>query len=92
MFGLPIDFVERVVGICAIIAVTCAGIVMVRWLSPKRLPPPLPLERERLLESLQARLGELEQLQQRMGDLEERLDFAERVIAKQRDANRLPSA
>lgn len=92
MFGLPIDFVERVVGICAIIAVTCAGIVMVRWLSPKRLPPALPPERDQMLESLQARLGELEQMRQRIGELEERLDFAERVLAKQRDANRIPPA
>lgn len=92
MLGLPIDFVERVVGICAIIAVTCGGIVMVRWLSPKRLPPALPPEREQMLEKVQARLDELEQLKQRMGELEERLDFAERVIAKQRDANRISPA
>lgn len=90
MFGLPIDFVERVVGICAIIAVTCGGIVMVRWLSPKRLPPALPPERERMLENVQARLGELEELKQRVAELEERIDFAERVLAKERDAGRIP--
>ncbi|HZH42329.1 MAG TPA: hypothetical protein VFD85_15045 [Gemmatimonadales bacterium] len=80
------------VGICAIIAVTCAGIVTVRWLSPKRASPALPPERERMLEDLQARLGELQQLKQRMGELEERLDFAERVLAQQRDANRISPA
>jgi hypothetical protein len=33
--------------------------------------------------------GELEDVQKRMGELEERLDFAERLLAKQRDAERL---
>jgi hypothetical protein len=33
--------------------------------------------------------SELEDLQKRVGELEERLDFAERLLAKQRDAERL---
>ena len=32
---------------------------------------------------------ELEDVQKRMGELEERLDFTERLLAKQRDAERL---
>jgi hypothetical protein len=31
----------------------------------------------------------LEAMQRRVGDLEERVDFAERLLAKQRDADRL---
>jgi hypothetical protein len=33
--------------------------------------------------------SELEDVQKRMGELEERLDFAERLLAKQRDAEPL---
>jgi hypothetical protein len=51
------------------------------------------------LEEVQRRLGEVEQAQSkrgevadvetRLGELEERLDFAERLLTKQRDAERL---
>lgn len=35
-------------------------------------------------------LAELERLQTRVAELEERLDFAERLLARQREADRLP--
>jgi hypothetical protein len=38
---------------------------------------------------MQARLDELDEVQRRLTDLEERMDFAERVLAKQRDADRI---
>ncbi len=41
------------------------------------------------VEELRTRLGELEDVQRRLGELEERVDFAERLLAKQRDAERL---
>ncbi len=34
--------------------------------------------------------GEMEQLRHELGDLQERLDFAERLLARQREAERLP--
>jgi tetrahydromethanopterin S-methyltransferase subunit G len=34
--------------------------------------------------------GELEELRRRLGELEERLDFTERLVARHRDAERLP--
>ena len=37
----------------------------------------------------QARLDELDDMQRRLTDLEERMDFAERMLAKQRDAERI---
>ncbi len=46
-------------------------------------------ERGQVMEDLQVRLGELDQLKQRVGDLEERVDFAERVLAKQHEGQRL---
>ena len=35
-------------------------------------------------------LEEVDQLRERVGELEERLDFAERLLAQQRDAAELP--
>lgn len=40
---------------------------------------------------MEDRLAELEQVQGRVMELEERLDFAERLLAKHRDAARLPA-
>ena len=39
---------------------------------------------------LETRLAELEANCERMGEIEERLDFAERLLAKQRETERLP--
>jgi len=41
------------------------------------------------IEDLQRRLAELEDVQHRLADVEERLDFAERMLARQRDSERL---
>jgi len=43
------------------------------------------------LGDIQARLGEVEDAQRRLAEVEERLDFAERMLAQQRGAERLPS-
>ena len=40
-------------------------------------------------DDVQTRLDELEDVQRRLADVEERLDFAERMLAKQRDAERI---
>jgi len=42
-------------------------------------------------DELQRRLEEMEDVQRRLSEVEERLDFAERLLTKQRDAERLPS-
>lgn len=41
------------------------------------------------MEDLEVRLGELEQLKQRTSELEERVDFAERLLAKSHEDKRL---
>jgi hypothetical protein len=41
------------------------------------------------LDDLRKRLGEVEEMQRRLGEIEERLDFAERVLTKQREAERI---
>jgi ubiquinone biosynthesis protein UbiJ len=40
-------------------------------------------------EDVQSRLDALEDVQRQLADVEERLDFAERMLAKQRDAERI---
>jgi len=40
-------------------------------------------------DDVQSRLAELDEVKHRLGELEERVDFAERLLAKQRDAERL---
>jgi hypothetical protein len=93
MFGLPMEIVGPVLGIGSIIAFVVAGIVIVRF-AGSRLSPRVPRDldqsaRDQLLEDLQARVEELGHLTQRVGELEERVDFAERLLAMQREAPRL---
>ena len=87
MFGIP----EWALGVTAILAV-----VSVLKIVTARLMPPgyrqrswrgdlIPSETE----DLQARLAELDQLKQRVAELEERVDFAERLLARQREGERL---
>ena len=42
------------------------------------------------VEQLQARVAELEGVAQRLAEVEDRLDFAERLLARQRPAGALP--
>lgn len=57
-----------------------------RWIESKSQKGSDP-ERFRDLET---RMVDLEANCERMGEIEERLDFAERLLAKQREAERLP--
>ena len=95
MFGLPMEIVGPVIGMGAIILFVAAGIVMVRLLTSKITQHELksrgvdPTERDQILEDAQVRFGELDQLKQRISELEERVDFAERLLSKQREGQRL---
>ena len=77
-------FPEWAMGVVAIVIAISVGRALAGMVrGPRRLPQSDP------------EVGELRQtvdaLQQRLGDVEERLDFAERLLAKQRDADRLGS-
>ena len=88
MFGIPGEVFWPTVAFGAIILLVLGGVVLLRFLPhPKSRVVGQP-ERE-ALEDLQLRLGQLDQLQERIGDLEERVDFAERILAKQREPERL---
>ncbi len=60
------------------------GIVLVRH--QRRLARLQP----EVLEDLQRRVDELESVRGRLAEVEERLDFAERLLSQDRDAQRLP--
>lgn len=49
----------------------------------------LKSEKRQMLEDLQIRLGELDELKQQVYEIEDRVDFAERLLAKQREGQRL---
>ena len=53
------------------------------------LPPADDAARTELLEAQAAILGDLESLRREMAELAERMDFAERLLARPRDAQRI---
>ena len=98
MFGIP----EWAFGVgFIIIAVSIAKAIAGRIGPPDRLRGPRGSRRDlaQAIEDLQKRVGgsddvqtrldALEDVQRRLADVEERLDFAERMLAKQRDAERI---
>jgi uncharacterized protein YlxW (UPF0749 family) len=90
MFGIP----EWAIGVGVIVASVFAGIgIMVRLLPPKMRHPrsqEQSQDQQERLDDIEKRLGELDSLQARFAELEERVDFTERLLAKRREADRLP--
>jgi len=84
---LPMEIVGPVLGIGSLIMITASAIVMIRRLAPRAAVE--TSDRDQLLDDVHSRLDELDQLKQRVSELEERIDFAERVLAKQRETPRL---
>jgi Tfp pilus assembly protein PilO len=86
MFGLP----EWAVGVGAVLVlVTALQVLYVRLMPPEYRRRRLKGEPLQALDDVQSRLAELDEVKQRLGELEERVDFAERLLAKQREAERL---
>ena len=96
MFGIP----EWAVGVGFImLAISIAKAVAGRIGPPDRQGGPRGRrDLARAVEELQKRVGSddvqtrldaLEDMQRRLADVEERLDFAERMLAKQREAERI---
>lgn len=84
---LPMEVVAPVLGMGSLIMITAFAIVMIRRLAP-RVPRDTSV-RDQLLDDVHVRLDELDQLRQRVSELEERVDFAERLLAKQRETPRI---
>ena len=85
--ALPMEIVGPVLGIGSLIMITASAIVMIRRLAPKASID--AHDRDQLSDDVHSRLDELDQLRQRVSELEERVDFTERVLAKQREAPRI---
>lgn len=90
---MPMEIIGPVVGLGAVIGFVAAAVIVVRF-AFSRLPVRKAAgqdqgERDRLLEDVQARVAELDDLSQRVSELEERVEFAERLLTKQRDGSRL---
>jgi hypothetical protein len=82
-FGIP----EWAIGIGAILAViSVLKVVTARLMPPGHRPRSM---REMMDGETPAGLAELDELKRRVGELEERLDFAERLLARQREQERL---
>jgi len=93
MLGIP----EWAIGVAAIMAVI--GVVQV--VAARLMPPGSRRNRSWRgwrgrgdepsveLEELQAKVAELEDLKHRVGELEERVDFAERLLARHSEGERL---
>ncbi len=86
MFGLP----EWAVGVgTVLVLVTVLQVIYVRLMPPEYRRRRLKGEPLQASDDVQSRLAELDEVKHRLGELEERVDFAERLLAKQRDAERL---
>lgn len=88
MFGIPGEVLWPTVAFGAIIMLVFGGVALLRYLPRPRSHAVDEPQRE-ALEDVQLRLGQLDQLQERMSELEERVDFAERILAKGRESERL---
>jgi predicted nuclease with TOPRIM domain len=98
MFGIPdwaIGFAFIILAVSVAKAIAgrsgLADPVLGRKTSRRDLAQSLDDVQRRLteLEDARSKLGNVEDLQSRLSEVEERLDFAERVLAKQRDADRI---
>lgn len=86
MFGLP----QWAVGVGAVLVlVTALQIIYVRLMPPEHRRRRWKGEPSQVPDDIQTRLAELDDLKLRLGELEERVDFAERMLARQREAERL---
>ena len=88
MFGIPGEVFWPMAAFASIILLVVGAVVVLRYL-PRPKSRVIDQPDQEALQDLQVRLGELEQLQGRVSELEERVDFAERLMAKQREGERL---
>ncbi len=80
--GIEIFFTLAAVVGGPLLAVMVVPALAKRFLRAAAPPEPRPAE----IEELRERMGELDDMARRVAELEERVDFAERLLAQQRDA------
>lgn len=79
----PMEVLAPVFGFLTIIAGVTTAIIAVRRLAPRQ--PTLDSVERQLLEDLQNQVAEVDLVKQRLAELEERVDFAERLLARPRE-------
>jgi len=84
--ALALAVLITTVGAVSVAILIARGVVR-RWLTPGAAADG---EMVQLRESVERMSGELADVNQHVAELQERVDFAERLLAKQRDAERLP--
>lgn len=67
-----------------------AAVIILRGPVGRALAERIAGRRGRDADASEPLLAEVEELRRRLGELEERLDFTERLLARHRDAERLP--
>ena len=79
------------IGIGFIIVVGTVGKIVARMFSAGDQPSGKKASREleQTVADLQARMAGVEEVQRRLADLEERPDFAERMLAQRREADKI---
>jgi uncharacterized membrane-anchored protein YhcB (DUF1043 family) len=87
MFGIPGEIFWPTAAFGSMIVLVFGGVLVLRLLPAKARA--LEQRDREAMEDLQVRAGQVDQLQKRVGELEERVDFTERLLAKQRDDRRL---
>ena len=86
MFGLP----QWAVGVGAVLVlVTVLQVIYVRLMPPEYRRRRWKGEPLQTSDDVLGRLTELDEVKQRLAELEERVDFAERLLAKQSEGERL---
>lgn len=90
MFGIP----EWAIGAGFVTAAFFAGIGLMLRVMPAEMrmggrKKRLSDEEQRLLDEAAERTHEVEEMRRQLGDLESRLDFAERLLTKQAERERL---
>ncbi|MEO8201186.1 MAG: hypothetical protein ABI679_11740 [Gemmatimonadota bacterium] len=89
--GVAGELLFGAVGDASVTGILTASVLILAWRRRRalkgQLPDPHASER---VDDLEDRVLELESSQQRVLELEERLDFAERMLARQREPERIP--
>ena len=86
---------EWAIGVGLIVGIISVAQLVFRLVAPESAPRGRkvrfmkPGDTAEALEDIQTHLLEFDQLKKRVNELEERLDFAERLLTSQRDAQRL---
>ena len=83
--------IEIFLTLAAVVGGPLLAVMLVPAIAKRLLGKTAPSETSRAeLDDLRERVAELDEMSRRVAELEERVDFAERMLAQQRELGRLP--